>query len=58
MRTEISSCWKGLNVKVQSTYKKSGPDKFEIIQEREISLKKINGDQYEKTLRNGTCAYF
>ena len=24
---------------------------------QEISLKKINGDQYEKTLRNGTCAF-
>ena len=25
---------------------------------QEITLKKINGDQYEKTLRNGTCAYY
>ena len=25
---------------------------------QEISLKKINSDQYEKTLRNGTCAYY
>ena len=27
-------------------------------QEQEQSLKKINGDQYEKTLRNGTCEYY
>ena len=25
---------------------------------QEIALKKINGDRYEKTLRNGTYAYY
>ena len=25
---------------------------------QEISLKKINGNQYEKTLRNGTYTYY
>ena len=29
-----------------------------IDTKQEKSLKKINGDQYEKTLRNGICAYY
>ena len=42
------------NIYVQVTQK---PLETPTIKQ-EISLKKINGDQYEKTIRNGSCACY